>query len=744
MSSKKTYLGLSFASIMTKDMVTPKSWVLTGASNAGNMKGFNNQWFGFKKGYRDRHLYKHMIRKMGTKVSGTGTRYDIDSAAEATYLSSTIGDFKSVIGSGISIVDENTLAALHMQSKFGHGWADTYVVLDVSFSKKNQSVIGGINISKFTITYKNPSLDDPNDSTKNPPTVEKDIPNPYPSKNMYIVVYASNSHPHSLVKVLEVSDVSHFATEVALEFVPFIPVQENGRRAPAGSDDEKYVEWFFKRLGIDPEGENGEGLYHELDKIEEKGKTKAIDNAFVMLGIQPNDPYYLPVCGSSVKAQDIQEYSEKILKYVDLDENQLENENYRVSLPCGPETLRGSRDWWAKKNNMRRNKFAKMFYNLIKYYGNGTSTTRFGMMDSSISIKFMSTTHTGTFATRRGKRSKMGQVLLGQWSKKPPPPSDDDNIGGGLGGIIGGINSGPDGEMLMFKQLTETTYERISITQITQKIAMSGEQFSLFIDGSWRSSADKNSSGGAGELFPQLWYPFHLYEKLDFTSVIIAREYGTKFLFFSKQVVKTNWLKIIIGVILIIVMCVYAGCAGAEWVAGNILGMSAAGAAAAGAAGAVTASMVIYAVGITAIGLLVGELISNIDNPWARALAQVVYTVVMAYMMGGMSFESLNAENYLMLATQVTTIVYNAYVEIQMKDLGEKRRAQQALEMIQDKQDRESEGSGLHKADMSSHHSHVETNSPDALYGQMENMYNYDQYWAASEQLDLRVNVVPG
>ncbi|MCK5849053.1 MAG: hypothetical protein KAH01_07665, partial [Caldisericia bacterium] len=122
MSSKKTYLGLSFASLMTKDIVVPKSWVLTGAGNPGDMKGFNEQWFGFKKTYRDRFLYSHIIRKMGSDVSGNGTHFEINDADEKTWNQTNIPGYSSKIDSKIGFPSANDLAHLDMQAKFGADW----------------------------------------------------------------------------------------------------------------------------------------------------------------------------------------------------------------------------------------------------------------------------------------------------------------------------------------------------------------------------------------------------------------------------------------------------------------------------------------------------------------------------------------------------------------------------------------------------------------------------------------------
>ena len=124
----KTYTGLSFAPLMSKDIVTPKAWLQNGFANPSDMKEFNLGWFGFKKGYRDRFLYRNMQRKMGNTISGAGTKYEIDEAKEIIYLTNIISDFDSVISSGVEFVGPADLGINYMQEQFGADWENTYVI----------------------------------------------------------------------------------------------------------------------------------------------------------------------------------------------------------------------------------------------------------------------------------------------------------------------------------------------------------------------------------------------------------------------------------------------------------------------------------------------------------------------------------------------------------------------------------------------------------------------------------------
>ena len=791
MSSKKTYLGLSFSSIMTKEMVVPKSWLMVGASNSGNMKGFNDAWFYVKKGYRNRNLYRKIEKKLGDEISGKGIRIKIDRAAENAWLLAKFPKFTEIISSNVGFITSEHLAVLYMQDTFGSAWQEKYIIKASSFSDPLlTSPLESVDVTTFYLEYE--------EISNGAITKVAALPNNF-TEISYIATYHISTTPGLQLYVDVSTVVDEFSTELELSFVPIVPVQVKGRRAKVGSDKEKWTEWFMDEFGLDKEL-----LYKELNKKEKDGNTKAIDYAFIMMGMEPRDPYVLPICGSSVKAVDIQDYPKKILDYA-------VKTGKRFNLPCGPETKRGTTAWWSKRHNMRRNKFAKMFYKMLKYYDNSTVNTKFKGVKTSTTFSYTSSYHEGKFLTRKGRPAGKGHCLLGEWVPAPPeeneygalmsserernsqqyldrfsiesdhgmsltqekdtepslPKAKDNELVGGSyvpsenkddnntkipqylqnRGIMGSGfgSSGPVGEMLLFKQISENVYEKITITAITQSVKISGESFTLNIDGTWRSTADKNASGGndvKSKLFPQLWFPMHIYNKLDFTSAIIAREYGSKFLIFAKQVVKTSWFKIIIGIIIIIVLCYFATCAGADWVFGAMTGTTAvAGAAMAGGAMGF-AAIAIYAVGMTALSMLVSHMLSGIDSPWARAIAQIVIQVVMMYFGGGGNWETFGAENYLLLATQVSTILYNAYIEIQMKDLAEQRIIKEAIEKIEDKQDMENQ-SELWKVDMSSHYSQVEQMSPDLMYRQMDSLYNYDQYWAVTDQLDLRVNVVP-
>ena len=273
------------------------------------------------------------------------------------------------------------------------------------------------------------------------------------------------------------------------------------------------------------------------------------------------------------------------------------------------------------------------------------------------------------------------------------------------------------------------------ITDITQQLNIDGEYYKLFMDGSWRSSADEDNSGGAGELYPQLWVPWDFYERLDFTSNILVKEYGLKFMFFSKVVIKTNWIWVVILVIVTIVVCVSgylsAFCPAMVGIIGTTLGVS------------VVVAVIIYVAVMVAIQLILTEIASNIDDPKLRALFMIVVQIVM-FMIGNYNGALSNPAGYLMFAAQITTILYSAYIEIEMKKLTDLRALREHNERIEDEIEAANEGSGLWKVDMTSHYSHVDAGSPDAMYSRTGNMFNYDQFYDVDAAINMRVNVVPG
>ena len=187
----------------------------------------------------------------------------------------------------------------------------------------------------------------------------------------------------------------------------------------------------------------------------------------------------------------------------------------------------------------------------------------------------------------------------------------------------------------------------------------------------------------------------------------------------------------VIAMVIVVVVSCWSGCWGSVLVGS----MMAAGT-------ALLTTVIIYAVVVTALVIYAQYKIGQMEDGPLKILAQIVLAAVLIYL-GGPKTGVMNPETYLALATSTTMIVFNSYTAIQMKDLAEKRRIKEIEESVDDRIDDQS-GWVIPASDMSAHYSHSDINSPDALYASSTSMFDFDQFWSVTDQLDLRVNVVSG
>ena len=790
MASEDTYLGLSFRRVLSVDTVMPLQWRQLGFSTAKKgMKAFNMGWFGAKKNYRDRFLFKHAKRKITSLYSNASLRKLQEAIVEA-HLVSKHGSTVKILSSSITFPTLAELVMLSLYGKFpsyftGSGSfqdsSNPDEVITYTLDKScygpakcranNPGVgmnrrVGGQNLTKFSYSLTGTAVDangypilDGNivlDSSGNP-VLNPDGSPKYDgdgSRKKYDIEYTGESNPYvTNNKAAETiiiwytvgssSQIYIYATKVSsapgswvitksVEVVPSIPIQINSRRDPAGSDELKYKEWFMERLGLQLRGKNGEkGIYDTLDLVDEENDggastNKQVDNAYIGLAVEPRDPYVLPKTGW-VKSEVAQGYAARVLMYAKPDVPPPAEAKY-WNIPAGPSSLKGSAAWWLKKNKLRRKKFARMFYELVvDTYGSGTVSLSMTHLQNTLTIKFTKSLNTGYFTDFNGERAYVNYIDFGT---VPPSPSGG---GGGYGGIFGGGSSSHN--IRLRKQITTNRYEETIITELTQRISLSGESYTLFMDGSWRSSADDDNSGGAGELYPQIWVPFKMYERMDFMTNIVVKEYGLKFMFFSKVVIETSWVWMIIAIIITVVVCIVSDgalCAPMiTWLAETL-------------SVTLVVAGIIYAAIMIAINIAITEIAKMIDDPWLRAVFMIAATAVMA-MMGDVNGALTNPNTYLMLAASVTTILYNTYVQIEMEKLAEEEKLRNENEAIEDKQEfaGDTAGFGGMPLDLSSHYSHTDANSPDALFSQMETIFNYDQFYDVTGVLDKRSQVVP-
>ena len=758
MSTKDIYLGLTFKDAFTKDYLVPKQWLMTGFGAGTNMKQFNTTWWDFKRKYRDRFMYDNLKKKIPNWITSTAQIMVVKEPELTAWLQSKYPGFTSFSGASISIpwitdIVEEFLFRTYGSKYKGNGTiidntnaneVITYKVKDSGFDSlygsnkpNNPNIVNGrVNTKKFSVTMVGHAVDS-NGDVIYPCSPDTDssgnviIPKTYQcspkeytkehkaennthTKESMILYFKVNGSP--AVEIHDLTSMTAYYDNKDLEIVPSVPIQIRGKKAgypnPNG-DLRKIIEWFLeKRIGIplrNPKvGE--EGIWDLLEKEDKENDSNAhnkqVDYAFNICALQPHDPYLLKRCGR-IPTEEVENFPLKVIKRAKPYPPGNRKTATHWDIECGPATKPGSIAWWAKKNKFRRKRFAKLFYQIMEHYGNGVTTVNMNGMPNTLDIvQSPPKIITGTFTTLTGEQSVVGSYwfeLIGQ-------------------------------KITIRKQISDTEYKEIDVTTITQTLSIDGEYFRLKMDGSWRSSADEDNSGGAGELYPQLWIPWDVYDRSDFTSNIIIKEYGIKFLFFTKVVIKTNWIWTIIAVIVTIIVCVYSvgiACPGAITALGTFLGVN------------IVVAVIIYYAAMVLIQMALKELLSNIDSPWLRAIIMIVVVVVMA-MAGDFNQALSNTTTMLTLAASVTTILYNAYYEIEMTKLVEEQARRDKNEDINNQIDMANSGSGLWQVSLEAHYSQNRANSADAQYSQMEGLTNFDQFYDVSGAINFRINVVPG
>jgi len=780
LASKDTYLGLTFKPVLPADMVVRRQWLLTGFAtqkNGSGMKGFNNAWFGFKKGYRDRFLYKRMISRASNDVQSEATGMRIDRARVNAYYGNTGTIVKAIIT--LPYIDD--LVSHNMYVRYPTIFNGTKVMTNATNPDKvitytlMKSCYGKIECKKKTpgmgIKITNPShfsytlkktvitkthTTDSNGNTTTTSTTKSSKVNHLGNQNHFFS--NRNTHPTVIIwyrvgkrvqvdMVLQQNAPAGFVITFKTQMVPAVPVQIWGKRAPIGSKKEKYREWFMERLGLELRGNknkdpDAEGIYDILDKIDKDNDggahtQKQVDTAHIIFAIQPKDPYVLPECDKWVKTDVAQNYPHSVLMHAKPNSTNPKNvTSYYVA--CGkPPFLNGTKftgsaQWWREKNRLRRKKFAKFFFELVEFYGDASVSMPTDGMSNIVNIDKEEHTKSGTFATLNGSQSYLGYASMTMQKAKSSSSKPSHKAFG----------FGPKSStwLILRKQISATSYTEITIKDIIQKIDFKGENFTLHLDGSWTSSADEKSDDQKGlKIYPQLWVPFKMYELLDFTTAIVVKEHSIKFSFFTSVTIETSWIWVIILFVVTLIVCLVPALMGfCPSMLGITIGMATA---------TVVLYVVIYVLVIVAIQIVVMEIAKSIDDPWLKAAFLIIVQVVMA-MVGNYNGALTNPNFFLPLAAGITTIVYNTYVQIEIKKQLEQKKIDSENEAIENKIEMAEEGSGLASVgmqlDTSSHYSHTNASSPDVEYGRMDQMFNYDQFYDVSGAIDYRINSVPG
>lgn len=755
------------------------------------MSQYNMDFFNFKANYRGRYTEKYLT-KNGFKPIGDGITYVLRENDFLAHLNSTYdASGTSLVSWKIEIGYLQEIARFWLQSS-GHEWSNFNNQLIMEYAGANAEELccsGAVGIIEPTcceddsasgsasgsgscdgempsckavyniliVTFPNLS-DDPNveDDTSiikieaynslnediEPYIVE--IQNEFQDLALYSI-YKHHPDDDEFYHYIKDRATSDFLfDQIDRTFSAIVPIKEFGEL----SLDDSKTKRMLRKYGI-----TADDLVESFNKTDDDGEPE-VDNAYLMTGMTLRNPYVIEP--GTFESAEVQQYPPQLMRKA---ERNADGSQWTLS-----EELC---QWWYDKNRLRRKKHAVMMFDMLEYYGSGSTNVVMNAAEITINLEMTTETINGVLegAIRSdGKIRKTYADFLQDETvivEKPyvyfrPYGKQEDDYGeGGLAqdwireliqqqdesyvkdtcthdytneqieAISGGGTLPVECTVVKVrKQINPGQYKEIVVTSFNNYIKISGHWFKLHQDGSWNSDSDEENSGPAGEKYPRLVNPLEQLNDLDFMTFVIAKEYGTHFMIYSIKVVKTKWYMKWISVVFAVLMCFLppgAGCA---------LG-----------------SLLINIAVSYAVKFVLTSILEMIDSPLLKAIVGIVFTVVMAFVGGDIT--SMTTVNFLSLASQIGSIAFNAYNQMKMIELKEARELEANIEAGQRIEDgieaMVATGHIPNVLDTSAHYSFIQSKSPDALYSRTyDGPYSYDSLWDFSGVLDLRVNVVSG
>ncbi len=515
-------------------------------------------------------------------------------------------------------------------------------------------------------------------------------------------------------------------------------------------EDDEFVEETLKMKRIlNKFGIGGDQLIDSLTTTED-GKKSPVDNAYIIEGISTIDPYELEL-GTWIE-QDYLTKKECENKYpypapeedvfdglgaaltevsrAECEEEPVENSGREVTLEVAQEIY--------DENRKDSSALAKALYKSFEYITAGSGNVSFDIAELKMNYSYDSFT---TIVPEMADRTSIGKInkniKIGEYASYIVTHDEYDEMmleecknGGDCSRYINdgygdtswdsNINLPPrltgysDAVLTIYYREEEHKYIKMTITNYLQKFEISGHDFNIFLD--------DNSEVGRFIL------PLEVINDLRFKEFVIVHENSFCMLAYAIETVTIKWYQRLLGVLISLVLCMTgAGCTVAGFIVNMIYGMI--------------------------IGMVINMIADMIDSEILSMVFRFVVSIVQLLMGSGVDLANITVENFLKLGVQVANAASSAYqTEVTMRLEAEKIKQKEEDEEMseQDKVDRLlnplHENPITPKMMMDAHYSFTEANSPDAYYAQMlgGGLFNFDQYYAVTDSLDLRVQVKSG
>jgi len=492
-------------------------------------------------------------------------------------------------------------------------------------------------------------------------------------------------------------------------------------------------------------------------------KNDDLDNMYLFTGAYFRDIYYIKP--GTYTAEEAQNFPRRVLIKSRVDENK-----YVVTEEIST--------WWKNKNRLKMSRYNIFLYDLLKYYctdSNNYSSSKIVKIEeddivTNIEIEIKDPVYDdGEFngdngvilpstKIKDGKYSRTSAIFVEnrlftvernkQWfiDRRDNAPNwlffkgsslfNDDSYYSDYGDADtytyrysnSSVNALSDDETLpvdvtgssifiqKYKEDNTPYYIEISIYLIEQLININSQHFTIGLNGKWMSSSSGENSGD--DIFPLVPIPLELLNNLRFSTYVIVKEYGTMFVAYAEVVVKTHWYDKFLSLIISIVIGILT------YGIGNII------------------SIIVNAIINYVISLVVQNVLKAIDSKLFNLIFELVSMVYNDFS----SIINLTAENFLKLATDITSFTNDVmqYIHNQeAKDLVDNSSKQKAIDKINSIID--TDKNIVLKLDQTAMSSFSATHSPDALYESvLSGSYNYDQLFSVDTEVNKRINIVSG
>jgi len=493
------------------------------------------------------------------------------------------------------------------------------------------------------------------------------------------------------------------------------------------------------------------------DDLMETLENEDLDNLYLMSGAYFKDIYKLEP--KTYNAEEAQNFPPAVLRRA-----KVSDDEYTITEEIA--------SWWKRRNRLKMSRYNKFLVDLLNYYGNTEKLMMIG--EDSVSTYFDFETLDPVFSdgefdgpngvilpsTRLidGNYSKTSAIFVEDrpyevektkdwffqhqqgepWMSTIISQDNDDFIGCFHNWSIGDtyeycirgldVLNLEEGETLTVKVKCSSIfvqhytddgtpyYVETVIKELVQKLHINHQRFTLNLSGKWTSTSAKNNKGD--DIYPLVPIPNDMMNKLMFSTYSIVKEYGTMFIAYAEVTVNTHWYDKFLSLIISIVIGIFT------FGIGNI------------------AIIIAQAVINFVISIVIQAVLKAIDSP----LFNLIFELVSMLYGDFSALTNLTAENFLKLATDITSFANDAMMYIKhkdSKDMQDELSREEAIDRINKLMDTEKKI--IPKADQTAMYSYVEQNSPEALYQSVLNgPFNFEQLFDVSGELTRRVNVVSG